>query len=116
MSSQNKSEAIEYSINKIRDSLNNQPLCRTFPFIDVRKRLITTQCKQMIKLDILIDDCVDNLVGGEYKGILMNYSWNSNFDDTSDNKIYRAFDWAQVKSVIENITTNINKEENNGGI
>lgn len=51
-------------------------LCRTFPFIDVRKRLITTQKKQMIKVDVLIDDCAENLIGGEYFGVLFNYPWN----------------------------------------
>src|SRR5574344_418797 len=76
-------------------------LQRTFPFLDIRKRLITTHCKQMINVDILIDDYEMNLINGSYFGILMNYSWNSNFDDASDDKIYRVFDWTQVEPMIE---------------
>ena len=79
-------------------------LQRTFPFLDIRKRLITTHCKQMIKCDVLIDDYEENLKNGSYFGILMNYPWNRNFDDASDDKIYRVFDWTQVEPMLEVIT------------
>lgn len=79
-------------------------LQRTFPFLDIRKRLITTHCKQMIKCDVLIDDYEENLKNGSYFGILMNYPWNRNFDDASDDKIYRVFDWKQVEPMLEVIT------------
>lgn len=79
-------------------------LQRTFPFLDIRKRLITTHCKQMIKCDVLIDDYEENLKNGSYFGVLMNYSWNRNFDDASDDKIYRVFDWTQVEPMLEVIT------------
>lgn len=79
-------------------------LQRTFPFLDIRKRLITTHCKQMIKCDVLIDDYEENLKNGSYFGILMNYPWNRNFDDSSDDKIYRVFDWTQVEPMLEVIT------------
>ena len=79
-------------------------LQRTFPFLNIRKRLITTHCKQMIKCDVLIDDYEENLKNGSYFGILMNYPWNRNFDDASDDKIYRVFDWTQVEPMLEVIT------------
>lgn len=78
-------------------------LQRTFPFLDIRKCLITTHCKQMIGVDILIDDYEMNLINGSYFGILMNYSWNSNFDDAEYDNIYRVFDWLQVEPMIEYI-------------
>ena len=78
-------------------------LQRTFPFLDIRKRLITTHCKQMIGVDILIDDYEMNLINGSYFGILMDYPWNRNFDDASDDKIYRVFNWLQVEPMIEYI-------------
>ena len=78
-------------------------LQRTFPFLDIRKCLITTHCKQMIGVDILIDDYEMNLINGSYFGILMDYPWNRNFDDASDDKIYRVFDWSQVEPMIEYI-------------
>ena len=78
-------------------------LQRTFPFLDIRKCLITTHCKQMIGVDILIDDYEMNLINGSYFGILMDYPWNRNFDDASDDKIYRVFDWTQVEPMIDYI-------------
>ena len=87
-------------------------LQRMFPFLDIRKCLITTHCKQMIGVDILIDDYEMNLINGSYFGILMDYPWNRNFDDASDDKIYRVFDWTQVEPMIEYIQTLKNSNEN----
>ena len=78
-------------------------LQRTFPFLDIRKCLITTHCKQIIGVDILIDDYEMNLINGSYFGILMDYSWNRNFDDAAYDNIYRVFDWLQVEPMIEYI-------------
>lgn len=86
-------------------------LQRTFPFLDIRKCLITTHCKQMIGVDILIDDYEMNLINGSYFGILMDYPWNRNFDDASDDKIYRVFDWSQVEPMIDYIQTLKNGNE-----
>ena len=78
-------------------------LQRTFPFLDIRKCLITTHCKQMIGVDILIDDYDMNLINGSYFGILMDYPWNRNFDDASDENIYRVNNWLEVEPMIEYI-------------
>ena len=80
-------------------------LQRTFPFLNIRKCLITTHCKQMIGVDILIDDCIDNVVGANYTSILMDYPWNSTaiFDEAEYDNIYRVFDWLQVEPMIEYI-------------
>lgn len=80
-------------------------LQRTFPFLDIRKCLITTHCKQMIGVNILIDDCIDNVVGADYYSILMDYPWNSTaiFDEAEYDNIYRVFDWLQVEPMIEYI-------------
>ena len=80
-------------------------LQRTFPFLDIRKRLITTHNKQMIKCDILVDDCIDNVINADYVSILMDYPWNSTaiFDEAEYDNIYRVFDWLQVEPIIEYI-------------
>ena len=80
-------------------------LQRTFPFLDIRKRLITTHCKQMIKCDLLIDDCIDNVLNAGYVSILLDYPWNSTaiFDDAAYDNIYRVFDWTQVEPMLEYI-------------
>lgn len=80
-------------------------LQRTFPFLDIRKRLITTHNKQMIRCDLLIDDCIDNVLNADYVSILLDYPWNSTaiFDDAAYDNIYRVFDWTQVELMIEYI-------------
>ena len=80
-------------------------LQRTFPFLDIRKRLITTHNKQMIVCDILVDDCIDNVINADYVSILMDYPWNSTaiFDEAEYDNIYRVFDWLQVEPMIEYI-------------
>lgn len=79
-------------------------LRRTFPFIEVEKRLIATQCKQMIRLDVLIDDCIDNLTGADYFGILFNYPWNENYESSIFNNngeaIERVDSWSEIPNVI----------------
>ena len=68
----------------------------------------------MIGVDILIDDYEMNLINGSYFGILMDYPWNRNFDDASDDKIYRVFDWTQVELMIDYIEkVNYIKENKN---
>lgn len=92
-------------------------LKRTFPFLDIRKCLITTHCKQMIGVDILIDDYEMNLINGSYFGILMDYPWNSTaiFDEAEYDNIYRVFDWLQVEPMIEYIEkVNLKRSEKNG--
>ena len=78
---------------------------RTFPFLDIRKRLITTHNKQMIVCDILVDDCIDNVLNADYTSILLDYPWNSTaiFDEAEYDNIYRVFDWLQVEPMIEYI-------------
>ena len=89
----------------------------TEPLLDIRKCLITTHCKQMIKCDLLIDDCIDNVLNADYVSILLDYPWNSTaiFDEAEYDNIYRVFDWLQVEPMIEHIEkVNLKRSEKNG--
>lgn len=68
-------------------------LLKHFPYIDYQ-HIITSFNKQMIKGDILIDDNPLNLMGGEYKPILMNASHNESFDNEKYN-IHRFDGWSE---------------------
>jgi len=57
----------------------DQWLAGKFPFYKSRM-LIGCRSKQLLKLDVLIDDYEANLLGGEYQGILVNRPWNRKFD------------------------------------
>lgn len=82
-----------------RKKLNH--LNRTFDFFPedyVRLHSISIYLKQLLKLDILIDDCMTNLIGNnpEYKGICLEYPWN--YDNPC---IYRTDSWDKIYSIIE---------------
>lgn len=66
---------------------------KMFPLID-SKHIITCHNKSMVKGDILIDDNPLNLIGGEYKPILMNASHNESFDNRQYN-IPRFNGWSE---------------------
>lgn len=76
-------------------------LCRTFPFLDVRKHFITTHNKQMIKGDVLIDDCGDNVINGDYYGVLFDYPWNRDIDMDKHQNVFRVNGWSDVFETVQ---------------
>ena len=70
----------------------------------------------MIVCDILVDDCIDNVLNADCVSILLDYPWNSTaiFDEAEYDNIYRVFDWLQVEPMIEYIEkVNYIKENKN---
>ena len=77
-------------------------LKRNFPFINVRKRLICIPNKQLLSgLDILVDDCLDNLIGGDYNKVVLDYPWNRSVDNKEG--ILRCSNWEEIYNTVENI-------------
>lgn len=74
---------------------------RYFPFIKPQY-FIMARNKQMVKGDILVDDGVHNLEGGEYDKILVSVPHNSNYDANS-NGMQRAETWKDVYKIIQKI-------------
>lgn len=74
-----------------------------FPFIK-REQIWTVFDKQWIDCDVLIDDFQDNLVGGSYHKILLDYPWNRNIKD-QENNIDRAYNWKDVYEKIRLLET-----------
>lgn len=72
-----------------------------FPYIKWNQVIITNK-KQMIDADFLIDDCVHNLEGGKYKGILMTAPHNIHYDCKA-NGMYRVNNWKDIYKLIRNI-------------
>lgn len=71
---------------------------RLFPYIDW-ERVIVTYNKQMLKADFLIDDYINNLVGGDYKKILMDAPHNRSID-LKGTDIFRAKNWKEIYEYI----------------
>lgn len=80
-------------------------LDKYFPFIN-KDNVIVIKNKQMLLCDVMIDDYVDNLVYGCYKGILIDCPWNHNFN-ISEYGIRRAYDWKEVYENICDIKTSV---------
>lgn len=70
-----------------------------FPFFTYHDVIITSQ-KQLVRGDILIDDGIHNLIGGEYYKILMSAHHNRSFDAEANDMI-RAESWEEVYSIIQ---------------
>lgn len=72
-----------------------------FPFL-TWDQVIIARNKQMVRGDILIDDGVHNLVGGDYIKILMDRPHNRNFDAEAAG-MYRVSGWREIYSLITQI-------------
>ena len=65
-----------------------------FPFLSWDNVIITAN-KQMIKGDVLIDDGVHNLIGGDYEKLLVDAPHNHCFD-AEENGMIRVYSWAEI--------------------
>mgnify|MGYP003826440459 CR=1 FL=1 len=71
-----------------------------FPFYR-SSHLIVCREKQLLNVDVLIDDYENNLIGGTYEKILMTKPWNEHVA-TNLYGIKRIFGWDEVPKIIEN--------------
>lgn len=75
---------------------------RYFPWISWKNVIITSN-KQMVSGDVLVDDGIHNLVGGNYEKILMTAPHNKSIDLSTLSDIRRADSWSDVYSIIQEI-------------
>ena len=76
-------------------------LFRYFPFLS-RDQVIITGRKQMIRGDVLIDDGIHNLEGGEYRKILFTAPYNKDYDAEANGMI-RVHSWKEIIEVIDGL-------------
>ena len=76
----------------------NDLLFRYFPFLSWRQVIITSN-KQLIRGDVLIDDGVHNLEGGDYVKILMTAPHNRGYDAEANGMI-RVNNWSEIEALI----------------
>lgn len=74
----------------------NNVLFKYFPYLNYTDVIITSN-KQMIKGDILIDDALHNLIGGDYKGVLMAAPHNK---DYTGKEFKRVNNWEEAYNVV----------------
>lgn len=78
-------------------------LFRYFPFISWNQVIITSR-KQMIRGDVLIDDGIHNLEGGQYKKILFTAPHNRGYD-AEVNGMIRVSNWDEAVRIIDEMAT-----------
>ena len=87
---------IEYVREKMKDVL-----FRYFPFISPRQVIIACR-KQMIRGDVLIDDGIHNLEGGEYRKILFTRPYNREYEAEANGMI-RVNSWDEIVEIIDSM-------------
>jgi hypoxanthine-DNA glycosylase len=80
-----------------------------FPFLTPDQVIITGR-KQLIRGDVLIDDGVHNLEGGDYVKILMTAPHNRNYDAEANGMI-RVHDWAEAEQALRDIENTTQSSE-----
>ncbi len=74
-------------------------LFRYFPFLSWEQVIITSR-KQMIRGDVLIDDGIHNLEGGDYRKILFTAPYNKDYDAEANGMI-RVRTWDEIVRIID---------------
>lgn len=89
-------------------------LARNLDFLPkdyVWKHTINTQCKQLIRLDVLVDDALFNLIGDkEYISICMDMSYNQTTENIP--MFIRAYNWQDIFDNIKMIETLLKEDDN----
>ena len=80
-------------------------LFRWFPFITWDQVIITSN-KQLIKGDVLIDDGVHNLEGGDYVKILMTALHNRDYD-AEGNGMIRVHTWKEIEDIVFRLNVDV---------
>lgn len=73
-----------------------------YPLID-RKHIICINNKGLLKCDILIDDCIDNLASNICERIVINHPWNQDKEKRYVYDIHSANDFKDVINIIKRI-------------
>lgn len=74
---------------------------RYYPFL-TWKNIIITADKHLIRGDVLIDDGVHNLLGGDYRKILVTAPYNAGFDAEANGMI-RVGSWEEIYRIVSDI-------------
>lgn len=68
----------------------------------MRLKTINIRRKNLLKLDVLIDDSRVNITSGDYIGIALKYPWNAPHNDV-DNHYYFADNWKQIAAILREL-------------
>ena len=81
-----------------------------FPFIP-EDNVIRIMDKSLLKADILIEDCLDNLISSFSERVILDYPWNHNELKDYAYSIRRAYGWTDIVNIISTIEKEMKKWE-----
>lgn len=81
-----------------------------FPFIP-EDNVIRIIDKGLLKADVIIDDCIDNLIISFAERVCLDYPWNHNELKDYAYGIRRAYNWSDINNIINNIEKEMKKWE-----
>ena len=87
---------------------------RNLPFFPkgyVKQNSISIKKKQLLNVDVLVDDFLDNLTGQRrYISLCYDYPWNRGIKDNGDT-FRRVYNWNQIYNVIQEIGQYCTRQE-----
>ena len=79
-------------------------LQKYFPFIP-KHNLIRIHKKDLLKVDVIIDDYLNNLMNSEAEKICFDCAWNRDQQIEHQYNIHRAYSWDDILNIIKNLET-----------
>ena len=77
-------------------------VCKHFPCV-TPDDIVCVQDKSILNCDVMVDDKLDNLTKNLCERIVLDYSWNRDKNKDYVYDIYRAHNWEDIVTAINNI-------------
>ena len=77
-------------------------IAKYYPFFD-QKNIIRIMDKSLLNVDVLVDDCMDQLTKIICDRIVLDYAWNRNEIKDKVYDINRAYSWKDIVNIINTI-------------
>ena len=91
---------VEVYLATATDPVNFEWKCewvkKHYPFIST-DNIIRIKNKSLLKCDVIVDDCLDNLVNSDAEKICLDYPWNQ----SANINIHRTYSWIDILNIIE---------------
>lgn len=85
-------------------------ITKNFPMVNIDD-VIRMKDKSLIRSDIMIEDCIEQLINSFCERICLNYEWNNDKNLDYVYEIYRAYNWKDIIKSVNNIERKIKKWE-----
>lgn len=81
-----------------------------FSFIP-EDNIIRIMDKSLLKADVIIDDCLDNLISSFAERVVLDHPWNHNELKDYAYGIRRAYSWSDINNIVNDIEKELKKWE-----